>query len=323
VPALFARHGVIQVETVAELFDVAQLLAYQPLPSGRKVAVVTNSTALGTLAADACARYGLRADRPLDVGAQASAAHFAAALRTVTADPGIGALVVVFVPPLATSGEAAAAVLAEQTACWDRPVVSTFLAMDGVPAQLRLAAPDGSALRGSVPSYPSPERAVLALSYATRYAEWRREPAEAAELLAAYGIGPAGTADGIACAVGVVDDPSFGALVSFGIAGLATELLGDRAYAAVPLTDEQARALVTAPRAAPLLTGYRGAEPANLEALHDLLLRVARLADDLPEVLAAALDPVYAGPAGASVGTAQVRVGPPTARMPMGPRQLR
>jgi acyl-CoA synthetase (NDP forming)/GNAT superfamily N-acetyltransferase len=358
VPALFAGHGVIQVETVAELFDVALLLAYQPLPVGRRVAVVTNSTALGTLAADACARSGLLADRPLDVGAAAGTADLAAALGGVTADPGIGALVVVFVPPLATPGEAAAAVLAERTAGWDRPVVSTFLAMDGVPAQLRLAGPDGGALRGSVPSYPSPERAVLALAHATRYAEWRREPvgsvptlpevdgtaaralvaavlaaapagrdldaAETTTLLGAYGIAPAAGAGtgGIACVVGVVDDPSFGALVSFGIAGLATELLGDRAYAAVPLTDQQAGALVRAPRAAPLLTGYRGAEPVDSGALRDLLLRVARLADDLPEVLAAELNPVLAGPSGVTVGAAQVRIGPPTARTPLGPRQL-
>jgi len=76
---------------------------------------------------------------------------------------------------LATSGEEVAAVLAGQTAGWDRPVVSTFLAMDGVPAQLRRPGPDGGAARGSVPSYTSPERAVLALAHAVTYAEWRRE----------------------------------------------------------------------------------------------------------------------------------------------------
>jgi acyl-CoA synthetase (NDP forming)/GNAT superfamily N-acetyltransferase len=357
VPALFARQGVIQVETVAELFDVAQLLAYQPAPPSRRVAVVTNSTALGTLAADACARSGLLADRPLDIGAQASAEEFGQALGRVIADPGVGALVVVFVPPLATSGEAVARVLADRTAGWDRPVASTFLAMDGVPAQLRQDGPDGSAARGSVPSYPSPERAVLALAHAARYAEWTREPigtlpdlanidadiaralvaavlaeapagrdltaGEASALLGAYGIKDGGTgSDAVACVVGVVDDPSFGALVSFGIAGLATDLLGDRAYAAVPLTDEQARALVNAPRAAPLLSGYQGAEPVDVGSLQDLLLRVARLADDVPEVLAAELTPVLASPYGAAVGAARIRIGPPTARMPLGPRQL-
>jgi acyl-CoA synthetase (NDP forming)/GNAT superfamily N-acetyltransferase len=363
VPALFEASGVIRVETVAQLFDVAQLLAYQPLPTGRRVAVVTNSHALGTLAADACAAAGLILVAAtgrvgvLDIGPEASAAEFGAALATVTADAGVDALVVVFVPPLASTGDDVARELAERTAGWDRPVVSTFLAMDGVPEQLRRTGPDGAAARGSVPSYPSPERGVQALAHAVRYAEWRRRPAgtvprlsdvdepaaravvdavlaedaagreltttEASRLLAAYGIPVESTVDsGVACVVGVVDDPSFGALVSFGIAGIATELLGDRAYAAVPMTDEQARELVDAPRAAPLLAGWGGAPPVDTAALQDLLLRVARLADDLPEVLAAELSPVLAAGVGASVRAARVRVGPPTSRLPAGPRRL-
>src|SRR5262249_56319664 len=96
------------------------------------------------------------------------------------------------------------------------------------------------------------------------------------------------TPDGIGCVVGVLDDPSFGALVSFGLAGLATDLLDDRAYAAVPMTDEEARALLQAPRAAPLLTGYGGLPAVDTAALQDLLLRVAPLAPDLPQGLAAA-----------------------------------
>ena len=56
-------------------------------------------------------------------------------------------------------------------------------------------------------------------------------------------------------------DPSFGVLVSFGIGGVATELLDDRAYRAVPLTDVDAAELIGAPRAAPLLDGYRGTRP--------------------------------------------------------------
>ena len=85
--------------------------------------------------------------------------------------------------------------------------------------------------------------------------------------------------------VEIVDDPSFGALVSFGLGGVATDLLGDRAYRTLPLTDLDAAELVRAPRAWPLLDGYRGSEPVDVAALEDLLLRVARLADDLPEVL--------------------------------------
>src|ERR671932_1217616 len=136
-------------------------------------------------------------------------------------------------------------------------------------------------------------------------------------------------APGVATVVEVVDDPSFGALVSFGLGGVATDLLGDRAYRTLPLTDLDAAELVRAPRAWPLLNGYRGSEPVDVAALEELLLRIARLADDLPEVLALSLEPVILGPAkpwhgGRSlvIAGAAVRVGPPTARVAPGPRRM-
>jgi acyl-CoA synthetase (NDP forming) len=109
----------------------------------------------------------------------------------------------------------------------------------------------------------------------------------------------------------------------FGVGGVATELLGDRAYAAVPLSDLDAAHLVRAPRAAQLLSGYRGAEPVDTAGLEDLLLRVSRLAEDRPEVLEMELNPVLVGRHGLAVLAARVRVGPPTARVDPGPRRLR
>ena len=103
--------------------------------------------------------------------------------------------------------------------------------------------------------------------------------------------------------LGVRDDPSFGALASFGIAGVATELLGDRAYAAVPLTTADADQLVRAPRAFPLLDGYSGAPPADLIALTDLVLRLSALAEALPELAECTLH-VLAAPIGAQVVSA-------------------
>lgn len=174
---LFEASGVIRVDTVAQLLDVATLLAHQPLPSGRRVAVVGNSSAMGLLVADACAARGLEpAGAPVDVGADGTAADFAAAVRTVVVDPSVDALVVVFVPPLVTGGAEVARVLGEVTAGWERPVVTTFLGSEGVPEQLQRRS-GTEVQRGSIPSYPSPERAVLALSLAARYAEWRHRPA--------------------------------------------------------------------------------------------------------------------------------------------------
>ncbi len=199
--ALFARSGVIRVDTVPELFDVGLLLSGQPLPEGDRVGIVTNSHALGLLAARACAAAGLAVagGYPLDVGPQAGPAPFAAALGAAVADEDVDAVVVSFAPPLPTEeapgdpGGFAAAVAS--AAGSGTPVVATDV---------------GGALPPGVPGYPSVEEGVRALARVVHYAGWRRSPAGtlpelsevdspgaravverqggAAELLACYGI---------------------------------------------------------------------------------------------------------------------------------------
>ncbi|WP_435818202.1 bifunctional acetate--CoA ligase family protein/GNAT family N-acetyltransferase [Micromonospora matsumotoense] len=127
---------------------------------------------------------------------------------------------------------------------------------------------------------------------------------------------------GVACVVELREDPAFGPVVGFGLGGVATELLGDRAWRAVPLTDRDAAELVDEPRAAPLLRGHRGAAPVDRAALADLLLRVGRLADEQPRVRSLTLNPVLARPDGISVLHAAVGVGTADARPDTGPRRL-
>ena len=88
----------------------------------------------------------------------------------------------------------------------------------------------------------------------------------------------------------------FGPLVVFGLGGVATEVLGDHAARLAPLTGADADDLIRSIRAAPLLLGYRGQPPADLAGLRDTLLRVSRLADDLPQVAELDLNPVIARP---------------------------
>jgi acyl-CoA synthetase (NDP forming)/RimJ/RimL family protein N-acetyltransferase len=433
VAALFASAGVIRVETLAQLFDVGTLLAHQPLPAGDRVAVVGNSTAMGVLVADAVLEEGLQLAReaPTDIGAAGSADQFRAALQEAVDDDGVDAVVAVFLPPVSRGSREFGEALVQVAQTAEKPIVATFLSTEGIPPQLAVPGEDGMPARGSVPSFSTPERAVIALARVAQYARWRRRPVgrlpelpdvdeqraravvlgaladtpggrpltaeEVVTLLGAYGLPllatrtaedvdaavaaaeeigypvvlkstapwlrhrpdlggtrldlgdaesvraafaaiPAGdpvivqemAAPGVATVVEVVDDPSFGALVSFGLGGVATDLLGDRAYRTLPLTDLDAAELVRAPRAWPLLDGYRGSERADVAALEDLLLRVARLADDLPEVLQLSLEPVLVGPAnpwhgGRSlvVAGATVHVGPPTARVEPGPRRMR
>ncbi|WP_422752741.1 GNAT family N-acetyltransferase [Micromonospora sp. WMMD708] len=127
---------------------------------------------------------------------------------------------------------------------------------------------------------------------------------------------------GVACVVELREDPAFGPVVGFGLGGVATELLGDRAWRAVPLTDRDAAELVDEPRASPLLRGHRGAAPVDRAALADLLLRVGRLADEQPRVRSLTLNPVLARPDGISVLHAAVGVGTAGARPDTGPRRL-
>jgi len=117
-------------------------------------------------------------------------------------------------------------------------------------------------------------------------------------------------ADGTQLIVGVTDDHMFGPLVVFGLGGVATEVLADHAARLTPLTDIDADRLIGSIRSAPLLRGHRGQPAADLGALRDLLLRVSRLADDLPEVTELDLNPVIARPDGAFVVDARIKVTP-------------
>ena len=128
---------------------------------------------------------------------------------------------------------------------------------------------------------------------------------------------------GVPCVIGVQDDPSFGSVVSFGLAGVVTDLLGDTAYRLLPLHPADARRLVESPRAAPLLTGYGGGEPVDLDALADVVLRVATLAEDVAEIRALTCKPVLASASGAVITQAQLRLGAPPTRADLGPRRLR
>ncbi|CAM5482038.1 GNAT family N-acetyltransferase OS=Streptomyces tendae OX=1932 GN=F3L20_08205 PE=4 SV=1 [Streptomyces tendae] len=127
---------------------------------------------------------------------------------------------------------------------------------------------------------------------------------------------------GVDTVVRAVIDPAAGSVLSFGLAGAATQLLGDMAHRLIPVTDRDATSLIRSIRTAPLLFGWRGSAPVDAAALEELLLRVSRLVDDHPEVVAVTLEPVVVAPHGLSVLGASVRLAPPPARDDLGPRTL-
>jgi acyl-CoA synthetase (NDP forming) len=326
--ALFEQAGVVTTHGFGELIETAALLATQPVPAGRTVAIVSNVGSAGLLAADACTDLGLSVHHPagltrrrlralvpagkvagpVDTTTPVSAEVFRQCLELLAADDEVHAIVAIALPTGAT-GDLAAAIQAADL---------------GVPvAAVVLTQPESVRTLGRVPAYGSPEAAVRALAHAAGYGAWRAEPRghlpsfpdirtadaralvreclhqaagwlppeQAAELLRCYGIPladlpPAGTE----VKVMVTGDHMFGPLVTFGLGGAARSRL-------TPLTDVDADKLIRP--SASLLNSQ------DLGALRDLLLRVSRLADDLPEVTDLDLDLD-----GVAVVSARVKVTP-------------
>ncbi|MEV7426748.1 GNAT family N-acetyltransferase [Streptomyces sp. NPDC091212] len=127
---------------------------------------------------------------------------------------------------------------------------------------------------------------------------------------------------GVDTVVRAAIDAAAGAVISFGLAGAPSELLGDLSHRLVPVTDRDAAELIRSIRTAPLLFGWRGSAPVDTPALEELLLRVSRLVDDHPEIVSVTLEPVVVAAYGLSVLGASVRLAPPPARDDLGPRRL-
>jgi acetate---CoA ligase (ADP-forming) len=424
VEALFRQAGVIQADSLEELADAAVLLSSQPLPQGRRVAVLTNAGGLGILCADACAAAGLELPalseetrarlaevlpreasiaNPVDMLGSAVGAAYETVLPHVLVDPGIDAVIVLFVPPVvAGADEVAEAVVRGVAAAPDtgKPVLAAFVSGEGIPACLR-------GRDSGVAGFEYPESAARALAHAVDRAEWLRRPlvappelvgtdraaaqavvdsalagstdawldaAQVRELLGAYGIrlvdervattvesaveaarelglpavvksavpgahktetggialdleseddvrdalGRIGLpvivqpmiAGGAEVLAGVVQDPTFGPLVAFGPGGVFAELIGEAQFRIAPLTLADAEELVLTGKAGRLVAGFRGKPAGDAVALVDLVLRLARLADDIPEVAELDLNPVLALEHGYVAVDARVRARP-------------
>jgi acyl-CoA synthetase (NDP forming) len=352
--ALFEQAGVIATGSFGELTETAALLATQPVPAGRTVAIVSNVDGAGLLAAGACAELGLTVHQPagltrrrlrtllpggtvtgpVDTTAAISAEAFRRTLELLAADDGVDAMIAL-VQPTGANGDLITAI---QDA--DIRVPLAAVALDQAETVQLLPRPASCGNDGQIPVYDFPQAAAAALAHAARYGTWRTEPhgqvptfpdvraADAralvtgflhrepgggwlppdktADLLHCYGIWlvdaePAGTG-GTEVKIGVTDDRVFGPLVVFGP--------GDHVARLTPLTDTDADALIRSARAAPRLLGQGGAPATDLDTLRELLLRVSRLADDLPEVTELDLSPVIARPHGVFAMEARIKVAP-------------
>jgi acetyl coenzyme A synthetase (ADP forming)-like protein len=190
VDALFHQAGVIRTDTIEQLFDVAMLLATQPVPRGNRVAILTNAGGPGILAADACEANGLAlpqlsertvtelrsflppqasVSNPVDMIASATPAQYERALGVLMADDAVDSVLVIFIPPLVTLLEdVAGAVRRVAGTAPSKPVLGIFMSAKGAQPLL-----------GTVPCFQFPEAAAVALARATAYGVWREQPPSA------------------------------------------------------------------------------------------------------------------------------------------------
>jgi acetyl coenzyme A synthetase (ADP forming)-like protein len=197
VDALFQQAGVIRTDTLAELFDVALLVGSQPLPTGNRVAILTNAGGPAILCADACEANGLlvpalpdavrkelaaflpaagSTGNPVDMLAAATGSDYERAISVLAGCPEVDAIIVIFTPPLITKGTEVVRAIHRAARALPRalPVLSVFMSKQVTP---RVVESDGI----RIPHYPFPEEAARALSLVARYGAWRAAPEESVE----------------------------------------------------------------------------------------------------------------------------------------------
>ena len=438
VDALFHQTGVIRAESLDEMFDLAAALSAQPLPKGRRAAILTNAGGLGILCADTCEANDLRVEElneatrtqlkeflpttasvsnPVDMIASATPEHFQAATQILLCDTEVDAVIVLTIHV----GLADISAIARGISAG----VTTARAQGGAGKPVLTCIMDGEKLSGGgplngerLPNYAFPENAARVLGKLANYAEWRQrvagvipeldniqaQPArelcetilreraaswlgadEARTVLQSFGLplprsAVCRTADdtvkaardigfpvalklasrqivhktefggvqlnlpderavrqafatirgrlveanrledfdgvliqpmiagGVELMVGVTQDPSFGPLIGFGLGGIHVEILKDVCFRVTPITDRDAGEMVRSIRGYKLLEGYRGHPPADIAAIEELLLRVARLVEEIPEISELDLNPVIALPPGQGCWIVDARI---------------
>jgi acetate---CoA ligase (ADP-forming) len=417
VDVLFRQAGVIRVNTIEEMFNVAKNLAHQPLPKGPRLAILTNAGGPGVLAVDAAVNYGLSVPplseqtrqklaqflpkeaslaNPVDMIASATGEQFGKALAVILGDPSIDAAIVINIP-VRPFQEVASGIQHGMAGYEGEKTVLVCFMMSGTNTIEIRTAPDRL-----VPVYMFPEDAVQAFFHSYTYSRYRILKAglvpvfpEAAEskarkylessavlkdggwllpetalgLLKEYGIpaaetrtacsaeeaakaaleigfpvvmklrsktithktdvhgvliglqseneviqgykemktrleaaGQVGQMEGVILQpvvkggeeviLGMSFDPVFGPLVMVGLGGIHVELMKDVAFSIHPLTDIDPDYMFSQLKGFPLLQGWRGSTPRDIDALREVLLRFSALIEDIPEIAAVEINPL-------------------------------
>lgn len=418
VDALFEQTGVMRVDTVEELFNVAKALSSQPVPKGNRVAVVTNAGGPGILATDALINNGLEMpplspatvkklrkfvpaeasfSNPMDMVAGAGPREFRLTLEAIKTDPNYDTIIPIFVPLVTSDQLEVARNIHEALADYNKTVLACFMGTGGETEGVQYLADH------NIPVYIYPEAIAKTLATITKYhlrlsrargrfrtfkvnsqavqqivdraiqsGERTIIGENAINILSAYGIPAADygyaysvkeavevakrigypvvlkintppimhkteaggvmldlrtdkevrsafqelrrrvgrlkkkevfsvaiqpmISGGVETVMGMVVDPSFGPLIMFGLGGIYVEVMRDVSFRINPLTDEGAREMIRSLRSYPLLTGFRGAPPVDLDVVAETLLRLSQLVKDFDCFSEIDINPFIASP---------------------------
>jgi acyl-CoA synthetase (NDP forming)/RimJ/RimL family protein N-acetyltransferase len=303
--------GLIVVESIHHLLDVAQVAASQPLPTGSGLAIVSNSDALAVMAANACERTSMHVvGDPVTFARQESPEAYEQAIDQAMADPQVGSVLAIFVPPIEHQSAR------EIRAVLDRYATSGAAGDTGKPVVALMvgdAGDGGRHLRTAIPSFSDVEDAFHALDAVTRYAIWRRSPAserpstsfeEGAEPVE---LGPGeleGESAAIACrALGVdialdgrpsahqglritlTEDPLFGPVIIVGVDDPVAEALDDRAYRLAPVTVDGAASMLRSITALSVALGTSAPAEEELVAIAAVMSATSRTVQVRPDVV--------------------------------------
>ncbi|MEW5946402.1 MAG: acetate--CoA ligase family protein [bacterium] len=192
--AAFRQCGVIRAETVEELFDYASAFAYQPLPEGERVAILTNAGGPGIMATDSlrgtCAQMAVFSPEtvarlkealpptaavynPVDIIGDARADRYSSAIEALLSDPGVHGLVILLTPQGMTQIEETAKNIAYAALTHSKPLLAAFMGEDMVGSGIHILN------KNRIPNYGFPERAVAVFSRMAEHAFWRKKAAPA------------------------------------------------------------------------------------------------------------------------------------------------
>ncbi len=349
--ALFRQTGIIRADTLEELFDIAALIAAQPLPRGRRVAVITNTAAAAVITLDALGTHGLEiAFPPIDLGFEDLAAGYRRALPQVLSHPDADAVLVLFIPvdPLEEEAAVSDAIRSEVAIyrqntppAQQKPILANFMATDD--RNVRYLAAGAS----RIPVYRFPESAVRALAGVARYGEYRRQPsgripdlaldiesvrklamqslaggaqtvpAEVAQaMLQAMGLVPASPDDSREAAFRVnlvlTHHPLFGPLLTG--RGRMTVVCDDLVQLPPPITRLIPLTDLDARMMARHLLETTPALCDRGGGLEDWLLRLSRISEEVPEIHRVQVDVLAQGASGWLAANGSIALWPPDAR---------